>query len=111
MAKAVGGKRTVRATWHVLERKDGKRERVPKYLRSFVVSEDGALFVSADLPGRFGFLCALSDGVAVMFQPRRGSKQHAYVPAEWMERAYPKARPLIATMRSFAAAEQPAPGT
>ncbi len=87
----------MKATWYEFEWPEDKRaKRVPAWARRVAVADDGRVFVPSALAGSpmTVFLCAGWDGTPAMLKGK-----HAYYPAEWMAREFPKTAAAIANLR------------
>lgn len=81
--------------WIEVENPPGKR--LPKWVRSAGLSDDGIVFI----PGAIGgdemhvMLCAGYDGT-----PMVQYLKHAYFPAQWLAKEFPKAREICEKIES-----------
>lgn len=81
--------------WIEVANPSGKR--VPKWIRSAALSEDDVVFVPGAISGNEmnAVLCASYDGT-----PLVQYLKHAYFPAQWLAKEYPKVKEVCEKIES-----------
>jgi hypothetical protein len=76
--------------WFCVEQSSGKR--MPEWMRSVAVGDDGTIFAPAAMSGneKRAMLCASWDGVPAVLNAK-----HVYLPVKWLAKEYPELAGLV----------------
>lgn len=86
--------------WLETENPSGKK--MPKWIRSLGISDDGVVFVPAAIGGNEQnvFLCTAYDGASAATY-----RNHVFVPSTWLSKEFPDTRELCEVMENWAKAQ------